>query len=104
MAISVENCFNSQIHWEYEKTLHGNAKLYCHSFNNKQTCPFATECFFLHEDSEYCKYGLKCERIMRMFKHETEVFEEEFANVEDIETVNENTEIIVIRCPRGRKW
>ena len=49
---------------------HGNLKLYCHFYNNMKTCPFDEECVFLHEDAELCRYGVLCERIYCMFRHD----------------------------------
>jgi hypothetical protein len=51
--------------------------------------------FFLHEDSEICKYGKLCERMLCMFKHEE--IEENCENVERYETlysVNDETSAI----------
>ena len=48
---------------------HGNKLLYCHFFNNKKKCPYEEKCIFIHEDSEMCKYGSKCERNLCMYKH-----------------------------------
>ena len=49
---------------------HKNQKIYCHFYNNNETCPFDEECVFLHEDADMCRYGAKCEREYCMFKHE----------------------------------
>ena len=72
-------------------------KLYCHYFNNKKTCPYEEECVFLHEDAKNCKYGMECERLLCMFKHEFNpesitIMTEEI--VEDILTVDEPSETI----------
>ena len=67
---------------------HENAKLYCHFYNNKKTCPYNDECVFLHEHSRLCKYGSYCEREYCMFKHECQN--------KEIETVNVAEEIIEI--------
>ena len=48
---------------------HEDTKLYCHFFNNKQTCPYNDKCIFLHADSKFCRYDLNCERDYCMFKH-----------------------------------
>lgn len=49
---------------------HEHLKLYCHHFNNNKVCIHKTGCVFIHEDSEACKYGEKCERKNCMYKHE----------------------------------
>ena len=36
---------------------------------NNKVCPFDTQCIFLHEDSEECKFGRVCERVNCMHKH-----------------------------------
>ena len=51
---------------------HGNKLLYCHSFNNKKKCPYEEIYIFIHEDSEMCKYGSKCEINFCMHKHSNE--------------------------------
>ena len=70
---------------KHEKIAHENTKLYCHYFNNKQTCPFDKDCIFLHEDADKCKYGEQCERILCMFKHahDPEVHEKEMLTVDN---------------------
>ena len=79
----------------HTKVSHEKSKMYCHYFNNRKACPFKEECLFLHEDSEMCKYGKLCERMLCMFKHEEN--EENCENVEnvitklqDIRTINMN--------------
>ena len=60
------------------------------------TCPYAEKCIFLHEDAQKCKYGMQCERLLCMFKHECNldnILAEE--NVEDVVTVDESSESIV---------
>ena len=54
---------------KHAKIVHEGVKLFCHYFNNRKTCPKASECVFLHEDAELCKYGAQCVRINCMFKH-----------------------------------
>ena len=54
---------------KHMQIVHENVKLYCHYFNNDTVCPYKEECIFLHEDSEYCRYELSCERKLCMFKH-----------------------------------
>ena len=51
------------------KVAHKKIRLFCHYFNNRKTCPFESECVFLHEEAELCRYGAGCERINCMFKH-----------------------------------
>ena len=51
---------------------HDDKIVYCHYFNNGKKCPYENKCIFIHEDSEICKYGIKCERIFCMFKHDNE--------------------------------
>ena len=51
--------------------------------------------FFLHEDSEMCKYGKLCERMLCMFKHQEN--EENCENMERNDTynpVNDETSVI----------
>ena len=70
---------------------HQNAKLYCHYFNNRKTCPYEDECVFLHEHSKLCKYGDECERTYCMFQHEeNDVIDEENVNKEENMNVEEN--------------
>ena len=47
---------------KHVQIVHEKAKLYCHFFNNKKTCPYDKECVFLHENSKLCKYGSMCDR------------------------------------------
>ena len=54
---------------KHTTAVHEHLKLYCHYFNNKKVCPFDTQCIFLHEDSEECKFGRVCERVNCMHKH-----------------------------------
>ena len=49
---------------------HEEISLFCHYFNNEKDCPFEEECIFVHEESEICKFGKACERILCMYKHE----------------------------------
>ena len=61
---SCDHC-DKKLKYEHLKTkhttaTHKNVKLYCHYFNNKKNCPFADQCIFLHEDSDYCKYRNVC--------------------------------------------
>ena len=68
-----EKIFNSQLIKEKHVSIsHDKKILYCHYFNNKKKCPFDDKCIFIHEDSEICKYGTRCERNMCMYKHEKE--------------------------------
>ena len=54
---------------KHMQIVHENVKLYCHYFNNDKVCPYKEEFIFLHEDSDYCRYELSCERKLCMFKH-----------------------------------
>ena len=54
---------------KHEKISHGGLQLFCHYVNNQKTCPFASECVFLHQEAGLCKYGARCVRINCMFKH-----------------------------------
>ena len=65
--------------------VHEHLKLYCHYFNNKKVCPFDTQCIFLHEDSEECKFGRVCERVNCMYRHNVNVVELEDNEVADSE-------------------
>ena len=63
--------------YDYEGTLekhksgvHEDFEIFCHFFNNNKDCPFDDQCIYLHEESDNCKYGKSCERILCMFKHE----------------------------------
>ena len=42
----------------------------CHYFNSNKQCPFQQlGCKFLHEVSEACHYGTRCQRHMCQFRH-----------------------------------
>ena len=86
---------------KHVKVHHENVKLYCHYFNNEKVCPYGEECVFLHTDSKLCKYGGLCERMLCMFKHQSddietgEIIEEEIVKIgaEQIEIIDvENDE------------
>ena len=64
---------------------HENVRLYCHYFNNDKACPYKEECFFVHEDSVYCRYELSGEWNLGMFKHcvNKEHSDDESDNVEN---------------------
>ena len=69
--------------------VHEKAKLYCHFYNNRKTCPYDAECVFLHENSKLCKYGSMCDRNYCMFKHETNA-EEKLENIHVDKDTNPN--------------
>ena len=52
------------------KATHENTKIYCHIYNNDIDCPFEYKSIFLHEESEKCKYGRICERLLCMYTHD----------------------------------
>ena len=43
--------------------------IYCHYFNNDKECPFGDVCIYEHDESDECKYGKACERLMCMYRH-----------------------------------
>ena len=47
-----------------------SVELFCYFFNNDKDCPYQEECIFLHEESEVCKFGKTCDRVMCMFRHD----------------------------------
>ena len=76
---------------KHVKIAHEDYKLYCHYFNNGKECPFVTECVFLHEDSDNCRYGDLCERDFCMYKHVVNTNEDGDDNGdEDEEDVEKN--------------
>jgi hypothetical protein len=82
------------------KISHENIKIYCHYFNNQKICPFDEKCIFLHQEAKICKYGMLCERMYCMFRHEFDVNSEHVNVLEDIQNddmlIHENsvTEVI----------
>ena len=60
--------------------------LFCHYFNNEKDWPFEEECIFIHEESELCKFGKTCERILCMYRHERGINEDD----DDSESENES--------------
>ena len=63
--------------FNYEVTLqrhveaaHESCELFCHYYNNNKDCPYNDQCVFIHEESDECKYGKACERMLCMFKHD----------------------------------
>ena len=81
---------------KHVKITHESFKLYCHYFNNKKICPYNEECVFLHEEANLCKYGMVCERMLCMFKHENVPDEEHEVeeSIENNELVKSVTEVI----------
>ena len=73
---------------------HEGITLYWHYFNNDLECPNGeNNCAFAHKDSEDCKYGKLCERLLCMFKHETGEENKKDESIEkDIDTLHKNTE------------
>ena len=68
-----EKSFKNEILREkHVKISHQSKILYCHYFNNHKQCPYEENCIFMHKDSELCKYGNSCERILCMYKHRNE--------------------------------
>ena len=66
-----DKIFSCQVIKEKHMSIsHDDKIVYCHYFNNGKKCPYENKCIFIHEDSEICKYGIKCERIFCMFKHD----------------------------------
>ena len=80
-----------EIKSKHMRIAHENLKLFCHFFNNNKTCPYSKDCIFLHQASPICKYGKKCERLLCMFKHETDEVEnvDTFAVIVDVDEVDE---------------
>ena len=69
--------------YEYEGNLekhmeavHEDVVLFCHYYNNNKECPYDNECIFAHEESEQCKFGKACDRVMCMYRHVKENDEE----------------------------
>ena len=91
-----EKVFNQEGTRSRHKTaVHEQIRIYCHFYNNNKNCPFESQCIFLHEDSQECKYGKICERVNCMYKHvndENDVEGEE-EMIEDDETENDTEEI-----------
>ena len=54
---------------KHRDAVHEGKKLFCHYYNNETDCPYEDQCIFLHEESQICKYGKACERVMCMFRH-----------------------------------
>ena len=97
--------------WRLEKHKKGHrGKIFCHFYNNMKHCPYEKiGCMFLHEDSETCKFGVKCTNEMCQFKHldndetdddetntdqdETNTYDDERQNDED-----EEVEEIIFKC------
>ena len=46
---------------------HEDITLFCHYFNNEKDCPYEDECIFVHEESDNCKFGNGCERLLCMY-------------------------------------
>ena len=90
-------CDECEKEFKYERNLekhieavHEDCKLFCHYFNNDKDCPFDEECIYIHEESEICKFGLGCERVLCMFRHEERNYDEESDEEEsDDESVSE---------------
>ena len=61
---------NDGILIKHKEAVHEDIELYCHYYNNGKECPFEDACIFLHDESETCKYGKGCERVLCMYKHE----------------------------------
>ena len=61
------------IKWRLKRhmAIHGNTRTKtCHYFNNGKECPFSEiGCMSLHELSEECKLGSRCERKLCQFQH-----------------------------------
>ena len=59
--------------WRLKKHREGHTsecKKFCHYFNNEKVCPFEEiGCKFLHQDSEICRYGARCQNDLCQFKH-----------------------------------
>ena len=88
-----DSCFEYQdILKKHKVVSHENTKLYCHFFNNDKTCPYGDLCIFLHEDSQFCRYDLNCERDFCMFKRRKK--QEQLEIIEAYDECNEVIDII----------
>ena len=57
-------------------------------------CLYEDECIFIHEESEICKFGKGCDRILCMFKHETcEHDDDEEADESEDESESESEDL-----------
>ena len=81
--------------------MHEGIKLYCHYWNNDLDCPYETDehdkCIFLHDESEKCKFGKTCERILCMYQHDEsdkDVKEEVSGENVDEDTESVNAEVL----------
>ena len=75
---------------KHVKIYHENVKMYCHYFKNKKSCSYTDDFVFLHQESNFCKYGMLFERMFCLFKHENEQDEEH----DEVEENSENYDII----------
>ena len=77
---------------KHREAAHEDIELFCHYFNNDKDCPFEDECIYIHEESENCKYGGRCERKLCMYRHEEAVNGEDENNEDsdDDDSVCEN--------------
>ena len=55
---------------KHVQAAHEDVTLFCHYFNNGKDCPYEDECIFVHEESDVCKFGNGCERLLCMYQHE----------------------------------
>ena len=78
---------------KHKYAVHGDFKLYCHFYNNNKDCEYDDQCIYLHEESEECKFGKSCERLMCMFRHdEVEESDDEDESDDDEEVDNDMEE------------
>ena len=83
---------NEWILIKHKEATHEGVELFCHYYNNGKDCPFDDECIFMHEESESCKYGEACDRVMCMYKHEVNNDNENEDDEEDESDDEENLE------------
>ena len=75
---------------KHKEAVHEGIELFCHYFNNGTDCPYEDQCIFLHEESQICKYGKACERVMCMYRHkDTDSGESDEDDDEESENENE---------------
>ena len=79
---------------------HEDVTLFCHYFNNKKDWPYEDECIYIHEESDMCKFGQGCDRILCMFKHEPSDDNDE--SEDEIESESEDLNIEELKPVLGK--
>ena len=80
---------------KHVQAAHEDVTLFCHYFNNEKDCPYEDECIFVHEESNDCKFGKGCERLLCMYKHEDQIDDDDDESEDDSDSEDESTEINV---------